>query len=74
MYYRKRDGKLQKVNPGTFHDNPISLKAGQEYTFEVYTRFHERDLLPHDWSYVIWTDKEPVTVDHVGFEEHGFEV
>jgi len=43
------------------------LEANKEYTFEVFTTFDEGDLLPHDWSFVIWTDKETV---QVALEDH----
>ena len=52
----------------------MQLKAGQVYTFKIYTKFDERDLAPHDWSLVLWTDVKAVTIDHVGFFSSGFKV
>ena len=50
----------------------MQLMADKVYTFEIYTKFDERDFAPHDWSFVLWTETEAVTINHVGFSSSEF--
>ena len=54
---------LVVMNPGSYNaiDGPIAANA--EIEVKVYTRFDE-DPLPHDWSFIVWADQEPVKIRH----------
>lgn len=53
MYvYSEKETSLLVVNPGTANLKPIKMKAGDTFKFEVYTKFGEGDLLPHNWNVV----------------------
>lgn len=32
------------------------------YQYSIYTNFSSTDHLPHDWSFVVWSDQEPVRI------------
>lgn len=71
----KRGNVLVLVNPGALHEEPFEMEPDTEYNFKVYTTFDEKDINPHDWSFTLWTDVEPVEVHHIDFPDHeGFRV
>ena len=54
---------LYPVWPGSFHDDFMDVPAG-EFDVNIYTRFGDNDLLPHDWSLVVWAEKSEVEITH----------
>ena len=41
------------------------MAAGEEIEVEFYAFWPEEDLMPHDFSLGIWSEKEPVTLSAV---------
>lgn len=53
---------LYTANPNAFHNDEYEVEANRWYEYSVYTNFSDTDYLPHEWSFVVWSDVEPVTI------------
>ena len=53
---------LKVVNPGGHHLVQYEVESNEWYEYSIYTNFTDSDHLPHDWSFVVWSDEEPVTI------------
>ena len=63
---------LEPVWPGAYHEPIMELDVGT-YEINIYTRFGDKDVLPHDWSLVAWSEKSQVKISHKGgFENRQF--
>ena len=63
---------LQQFNPGSYH-KIVEIEADKDYEIGIYTKFGSTDYLPHDWSVVTWSDKEPMKITHNdGIESRSF--
>lgn len=45
------------------HYDAVEMYAGQEMEFDFYVEFKAKNLLPTDYSFVAWAEKEPVNID-----------
>ena len=51
----------------------IEISEDSPLTVQFYTQYSEDDILPHDWSLVVWAEKSPVKIEHKdGFESSSF--
>ena len=58
------DDVFKVINPGSYTLLGMELEAGKEYEFGIYTNWTDADLLPRDWSLVVWSEVEPVNITH----------
>ena len=54
--------RLHVTNPGGYHKKVFPAKQNQWYDYSIYTNFSVNDHLPREWSFVVWSDVEPVTI------------
>ena len=71
LVQKPEEEDLHLVNPGSIYDEITEIEAGTEIEIKVFTNFKEADLLPHDWSLVVWSDKEPIEIRHKDGIESG---
>lgn len=41
------------------------MSAGESKKIKILTHYTKDDFLPHDWSLVAWSSREPVQIDYV---------
>jgi len=55
------------------HYEPVHLMAGEEFEVKIDTKFGNADLLPSDYSFVIWADHEADAItNHEGLKSRAF--
>ena len=46
-----------------YHEKPLEMAAGEKLELRVSVLFAEDNLLPPDFSIVVWAEKSPVTME-----------
>ena len=55
---------------GAHHFDAVELTAGETLDVTIEVKFMAKNLLPADYSFVVWAEKSPVTID---VTSHGHE-
>lgn len=45
---------------GQNHADPVKMSAGEKFNIDVKAMWSDEDLMPHDFSVVVWAEKSPV--------------